>query len=45
MSLFIDSIAKLLSLSCEIVDHKYVLISFSLEKLFSSDATYTGIAK
>lgn len=44
ISLSIDGIAKLLNLFCEIVDCKYVLISFSSEK-FSPDATNTGIVK
>ena len=31
------------SLFCVIVERKYVLISFNLEKLRSADATVTGI--
>ena len=31
----IDIIAKLFTFSCEIIDHRYVLISFSLEKFLS----------
>jgi len=41
----IESTDKLLSLSCAIVDLKYVLISFSFEKLLSPDATVIGIVK
>jgi len=38
-------IAKPFNLSCNIVDLKQFLNSFSLEKLLSADATVTGIVK
>ena len=36
-------VAKLLSLSCVIVERKYDFNNFNLEKLCSADATVTGI--
>ena len=42
MSFSIDSTAKLFGLSCEIVDRKYALISFSLEKPLSPDGNCCG---
>ena len=43
MDLAIESIAKSLSLSCYIIYLKYVLISFSFQKLFSPDATFIDV--
>ena len=44
-SLSIDRIAKLVSLSCVIVDLKLLCISFSLLNDLSHDATDTGIVR
>jgi len=41
----IDSIAKLFTISSEIVDRQYVLISFSFEKRSSPDVTVASIVK
>jgi hypothetical protein len=38
-----ESVARELSLSCDIDDLKYVLMSLSLEKLFSPLATESGV--
>ena len=45
MSFSMDIITELLSLVCEIVDLKYVLLNFSFEKLPSPEATVAGIVE
>jgi hypothetical protein len=41
-SFSIERIARFVNLSCDIIDHKYDFISFSLLKECSHDATETG---
>ena len=42
-SFSIDKIANSFNLSCDIVDRIYDLINFNFEKLFSAEASVTGM--
>jgi len=45
ISFSIDNIAELINLSCDMVDHKYILVNFNLLKERSPEATVTGMVR
>ena len=45
ISFSIDNIAVLVNLSCDTVDHKYVLVNLNLLKERSPEATVTGMVR
>jgi len=45
ISCSIDNIAELVNLFCDMVDRKYVLVSFNLLKERSPEATVTGMVR